>query len=121
MSPGEVAGLIGALAFLALVIFLAITLVKLHGTLTSLQSMVDDLHRSAVPVLEELRETVTTLNVEMDRVDGILASAESVASSASNVAGLVNQTVSNPLVKGLAFLAGVGAGARRLKRSRQKG
>lgn len=120
MTSGEVAALVAALAFLALVVFLAITLVKLHGTLSSLQSMVDDLHRTTIPVLEELRETVTTLNVEMDRIDGILASAESVVSSASNVAGLVSQTVSNPLVKGLAFLAGVAAGARKLKKKREQ-
>lgn len=119
MSGIEAAALVAALAFLALVVFLAITLVKLHGTLASLQSMVDDLHRTTVPVIEELRETVSTLNVEMDRVDGILASAESVASSASNVAGLVSQTVSNPLVKGIAFLAGVGAGARKLRKRKR--
>lgn len=118
MSGNEWAALIASLAFVALVVFLAVTLVKLHGTLSSLQVMVEDMHRSTVPVLKELKDTVTILNVEMDRVDGILASAESVASSASNVAGLVNQAVSNPLVKALALLAGIGAGARKFRKSR---
>jgi uncharacterized protein YoxC len=109
---------IAALAFVALVVFLAVALMRLHATLVSLQSMVDDLHRSTVPVLKELQETVTSVNVEMDRIDGILSSAESVASSASSVAGLVSTAVSNPLVKGVAILAGVAAGARRFRKAR---
>lgn len=120
MSGGEIAALIAALAFVALVAVLAVMLVKLHSTLASVQSMIEDLHRSTVPVLEELKETVVTLNAELDRVDTIMASAESVASSASNVAGLVSTAVSNPLVKGLAFVAGVGAAARRVRQARNR-
>lgn len=120
MSASELAALIASIAFVALVVFLAITLVRLHSTLVSLQAMVNDLHHSTVPVIQELRETVSTLNVEMDRVDGILSSAEEMASSASHVASLVSTAVSNPLVKGLAFLAGVGAGARRLRKARRR-
>lgn len=110
--------MVAALAFIVLVVFGVVALVRLHATLVSLQSMVDDLHRSVVPVLKELQETVTTVNVELDRIDGILSSAESMASSASSVAGLVSTAVSNPLVKGAAILAGVAAGARRFRKAR---
>lgn len=120
MSAGEVAGLIAALAFAGLVAVISITLIKLHATLASLQAMVVDVHRSTVPLLEELREAVSAVNMEIDRVDGILASAESVAATTSNVTGLVSAAVTNPIVKALAFLAGVGAGARAFKKARRR-
>lgn len=120
MSAGEVAGLIAALAFAGLVAVISITLIKLHATLASLQAMVVDVHRSTVPLLEELREAVSAVNMEIDRVDGVLASAESVAATTSKVAGLVSAAVTNPLVKALAFLAGVGAGARAFKKARRR-
>lgn len=119
MSGGEVAALVAAVAFVVLVVFMVVTLVRLRSTLVSLEAMVDDLHRSTVPVLEELKETVNTVNVELERIDGIMISAESVASSASNLADVVSTAVSNPLVKGIAFLAGVTAAARRFRKARR--
>lgn len=119
MSGGEIAALVAAFAFVVLVAVITVMLTRLSGTLTSVQTLVQDLHQTTVPVLTELRETVTTVNVEMERLDSIIASAESVASSASNVANLVSTAVSNPLIKAIAFLAGTGAAARALRKGRE--
>lgn len=120
MSGGELAALIAALAFVALAAVLCVLLVKLHGAVSSAQALVDDLHRTTVPVLRELDETVSALNVEIDRVDGILASAESVAASVGNVAELVSTATANPIIKGLSLLAGAGAAARAIKKKRRR-
>jgi hypothetical protein len=71
-----------------------------------------------MPLLKEVRTTVVTLNVEMDRVDGIMASAESAAASVSNVARLVTSATANPIIKGMAFLTGAGVSLRSLRRKR---
>lgn len=120
MTGGEIAALVASLAFVALVVFASVMLARMHATLTTVQSLVTDLHRSTVPLLEQLTETASGVNVEIDRVDGILASAESVANSASNVAGLVSTAVSNPLIRAVAFLAGAGAAARRIRKGRRR-
>lgn len=121
MNGAEVGAIVAALAFVVLVAVLTVILTRISWTLSSVQSLVEDVHKTAVPVLTELRETVTTLNVEMERVDTIVASAESVAWSASNVAGLVSTAVSNPLIKAIAFLAGIGAAARAFRKGRNDG
>lgn len=120
MSGGEIAALIAALGFVALVAFLGMMLVKLYGVLASTQALIQDLNKTTVPLLEELRETVTTVNVEMERIDGIVAAAESAATSVSNVAKLVSAATSSPIIKGLAFLAGTGATARAFRKRKRE-
>ncbi|GAC1365347.1 MAG: DUF948 domain-containing protein [Actinomycetota bacterium] len=120
MTWGQVAGLIAALAFVALVVFLALMLNKVTSILSEAQLMINDLRRETVPLLEEVRSTVTTVNVEIERVDGIMASAETMAASVSNVARLVTVATANPIIKGLAFMTGAGVSLKALGRKRDK-
>jgi uncharacterized protein YoxC len=119
VSWGQVAALVAALAFVALVAFLAIVLTRVNGLLSDVQIMLHDVRKETIPLLGEVRTTVTTLNVEMDRVDGIMASAESAASSVSSVAKLVTAATANPVIKGLAFLTGATVSAKALKKKRR--
>ena len=116
MTWGQAAALIAALAFVALVAFLAMVLAKIGAILSEVQMTLNDVRKETMPLLKEVRTTVVTLNVEMDRVDGIMAAAESAATSVSNVAKLVTSATANPIIKGMAFLAGAGASLRSLRR-----
>ena len=118
MSVGGVAALVAALAFVALVAFLALVLTRVNSLLAELQMTINDVRKETMPLLGEVRTTVTTLNVEIDRVDGIMASAESAAASVSNVAKLVSAATANPVIKALAFLTGAGVSAKALKKKR---
>jgi uncharacterized protein YoxC len=120
MTWGQAAALIAALAFVALVAFLALVLSKVGAILSEVQMTLNDVRRETMPLLKEVRTTVVTLNVEMDRVDGIMASAESAASSVSNVAKLVTAATANPIIKSMAFLTGAGVSLRALRRKRRK-
>jgi len=117
---GQAAALIAALAFVGLVAVLAIVLAKVGGILSEVQMALNDVRKETMPLLKEVRTTVTTLNVEMDRVDGIMASAESAAASVSNVAKLVTAATANPIIKGVAFLTGAGVSVRAMKRKRRE-
>ncbi len=120
MTWGQAAAMIAALAFVALVAFLALVLSKVGAILSEVQMALNDVRKETMPLLKEVRTTVTTLNVEMDRVDGIMASAESAASSVSNVAKLVTAATANPIIKGLAFLTGAGVSLRALGGKRRR-
>lgn len=120
MTWGAVAALVAALAFVALVVFMAIVLTRVNGLLGEVQIMLHDVRRETMPLLGEVRTTVSTLNVEMDRVDGIMASAESAAASVSSVAKLVTAATANPIIKALAFLAGAGVSVRAFSRKRSE-
>ena len=119
MTWGQAAALIAALAFVALVAFLAVVLAKVAGILSEVQMTLNDVRRETMPLLKEVRTTVVTLNVEMDRVDGTMASAESAAASVSNVAKLVTAATANPIIKGIALLTGAGVSLRSLRRKRR--
>jgi uncharacterized protein YoxC len=120
LTWGQAAALIAALAFVALVAFLAVVLAKIAGILSEVQMTLNDVRKETMPLLKEVRTTVVTLNVEMDRVDGIMASAESAAASVSNVAKLVTAATANPIIKGMALLTGAGVSLRSLRRKHRE-
>jgi uncharacterized protein YoxC len=120
LTWGQAAALIAALAFVALVAFLAVVLAKIAGILGEVQMTLNDVRKETMPLLKEVRTTVVTLNVEMDRVDGIMASAESAAASVSNVAKLVTAATANPIIKGMALLTGAGVSLRSLRRKHRE-
>jgi len=120
LTWGQAAALIAALAFVALVAFLAMVLAKVAAILSEVQMALNDVRKETMPLLKEVRTTVVTLNVEMDRVDGIMASAESAAASVSNVAKLVTAATANPIIKGMALLTGAGVSLRSLRRKHRE-
>ena len=120
MTWGQAAALIAALAFVALVAFLAMVLAKVAAILSEVQMALNDVRKETMPLLKEVRTTVVTLNVEMDRVDGIMAAAESAATSVSNVAKLVTAATANPIIKGMALLTGAGVSLRSLRRKHRE-
>jgi len=120
LTWGQAAALIAALAFVALVAFFAVVLAKVAAILSEVQLALNDVRKETMPLLKEVRTTVVTLNVEMDRVDGIMASAESAAASVANVAKLVTAATANPIIKGMALLTGAGVSLRSLRRKHRE-
>lgn len=114
MSIGEIAGLIAAIAAVALVGFLAVPLLKLGRVLEEMRLLVRDVGHNSVPILTELRGTVTATNSELEKVGVVtedLAKVSShatvVSENAAQMATLFSATLGGPLVKTAAFSYGV--------------
>ncbi|MTV25527.1 DUF948 domain-containing protein [Nitriliruptoraceae bacterium ZYF776] len=60
-----------------------------------------------VPILRGVNETVSGVNVELARVDTIVAGVQSITATTDQLVGVVHATVTNPLIKGAAFAAGL--------------
>jgi hypothetical protein len=101
-----------------LVIVLGVVFIGLFRVLESTKMTIDETRQEIVPLLSEVRTTVTGVNREMDRVDGLLESATKIAKSAERVSSVVEQAVSSPLIKIIAFGAGASRAARRLRKSK---
>jgi uncharacterized protein YoxC len=119
MSVGDVAGLIAAIAFVLLVGFLALPLIKLGRVLDQTRVSVKELTDHTVPVLDEAASAVASTNVQIERVDAITSSAVQVSENVSALTSLFAATVGSPMIKVAAFsygvrraLAGLGASAR---------
>ena len=114
MSVGEVAGLIAAVAAVALVVFCAVPLLKLGRVLEELRLAVRDLGHNSVPILQELRGTVSATNEELSKlslvtedVAKVSAHATVVSENAAQLSTIFSSTLGGPLIKTAAFTYGV--------------
>ena len=78
MSVGQIAAIIAAVAFVVLVLLLAIPLVKLGKTLDEATIAIRKAHEGTGPLLDGAGATITTVNAQLERVDGMTASAQAV-------------------------------------------
>lgn len=107
MSAGDVAGLIAALAFVLLVGFMAVPLLKLGKVLDETRTTIRGISDESVPLLQEVTTTVTHTNEQLVRVDTITTNAAQVATNVSALTALFAATLGSPVVKVAAFTYGV--------------
>jgi uncharacterized protein YoxC len=110
---GAIAGLIAAIAFVLLVLLLAIPLLKLGRTLDEATVAIRKTHEGAAPLLSEAQLTVANVNSQLDQVDGITRGVSSITTNAAALTSIVSSTVGSPLIKVAAFSYGVRSSVRK--------
>ena len=118
MTAGEVAAVIASVAVAILAVGLLFALASLSRTLKQLRTTVEQFRSEAVPLVGQLRGTVTQANAELERVDTLLVTAESIGATVDSASRLAYLFLANPIVKALAFGAGSTRALRRLRRPR---
>lgn len=99
MGVGEIAGLIAAVAFVALVGLLAMPILRLARVFDEATRSLRELTAHSVPVLDESANAVATASVQLGKVDTITTSAAQTAENVSALAGLYAATLGKPAVK----------------------
>ncbi|MET8996610.1 DUF948 domain-containing protein [Amycolatopsis sp. NPDC004169] len=107
MSAGQIAALIAAGAFVVLVVLLAIPLIKLGKTLDAATEAIERTNNNTDPLLIGANETITHVNTQLERVDGITANAQAVTGNVSALASVFTATLGGPLVKTAALSYGL--------------
>ena len=114
MSVGEIAGLIAAIAFVVLVALTAVPLLKLGRVLEEVRLAVRDIGHESVPILTEIRGTVSATNLELERlsvvtedVSKVSKNATVVSENAAQLSTLFSATLGGPLIKTAALTYGV--------------
>lgn len=118
MSAGDVAAIIVAIAVAILAVGMLFAMFSLIATLRQLRTTVDDFRNEALPLLGDLRVTVTQANAELARVDGILDSAESISGTVDSASRIAYLFLANPAVKALAIGSGTARAYRRFRKAR---
>ncbi|EHK80839.1 DUF948 domain-containing protein [Saccharomonospora azurea] len=121
MSAGQIAALIAAGAFVLLVLFLVIALVKLGRTLDEATIAIRKAHENTDPILTGANETITHVNTQLERVDGITANAASVSGNVSALSSVFTATLGGPLVKTAALSYGISKALRARRRKAEEG
>lgn len=104
---GDIAGLIAAVAFVALVGLLAVPLIKLGRVLDTTTASIKEITAHSVPILDESAQTVASANTQLVKVDEITTAASEVSQNVSALTGLYAAAFGAPLVKVAAFSYGV--------------
>ncbi len=107
MSVGDIAGLIAAVAFVALVGLLAVPILKLGALIDDARGTVQGVTTESLPLLREVTTTVTTTNGELERVSAITTNVQQMTTNASALTALFAATLGSPLIKVAAFTYGV--------------
>ena len=107
-----------AVFWAVLVGFLSFVLINLFRVLTSARDMLEDFRRQTVPMLEELNETVETMNKELTHVDALLTSTRGTVGAVESIAKTANAIFTHPAIRLMAVAAGTGRAYRRLRGGR---
>ena len=115
MNAGDWALVILAVFWAVLVLFLALVSVNVFRVLESTKLLLDGVRTETIPLLGEVRTTVTGVNRQLDHADTVMASAANVSRSVERLTKIVEQTISSPLIKVAAFAYGASRAVRRFR------
>ena len=118
MSGADLAAVVITISSVVAFVILGIALWAVVRTLRQLNTAVEELRVEATPAVAELRATMHRASDELDRVDGLLDTAEDVANRVEGASRVAYVAVSNPLIKALAIVAGIRGGSRRFRKNR---
>ena len=115
-EAGDIAAVVAAAAAVIAVVILAITLRNMTRTLNALTDAVDEIRRETVPAVADVRDAVRQANHELERVDELLGTAESISVTVDSASRLAYLLFSNPVIKALALASGTSRAMRRFRR-----
>ena len=115
----------GAFAAAALAMGVAIAVVALLFTLASalraiavFRRSVEQITREALPMIAEMHDAVRHTNNDLEKVDTLIDTADSITATMDSASKLAYTTVSNPLVKAAAAGTGIARAYRGFLRRR---
>ncbi len=98
ITLGGIAGLIAAVAFVALVIALIRPIGKLAGVIDRLADAVTELTEHTLPAIDEAAQTVRDANGQIARLDTITSAAARTSEDISAMTTLITSTVAAPIL-----------------------
>jgi uncharacterized protein YoxC len=113
VSVGQIAALVAAIAFVLLVLLLAVPILKLGRTLDEATLTIRKAREDASPIMVNAANTVEAINSQLEKVDEITVNAQSMSSNAAALTSLFASTVGGPMVKVAAFSHGIRSAAKK--------
>ena len=118
MDASDSAAVIVACASVLALAVMVWAILALTKTLRLLQQSVEEMRQETLPMVAEMRVAVGQANAELERVDVLLGTAESISSTVDSASRLAYLAFSNPLIKAIAFASGTAGATRRMRRRR---
>jgi uncharacterized protein YoxC len=111
----DAAALIFTVAVIIGSVGLVLVLSAAARTLAVLRHTVEDVHRVTMPLLADAHVAVQRASFDLERVDTLLTTVESIAGTVDSASKMAHNAVGSPLVKVMATSAGVAGAWRRFR------
>jgi len=115
MSTSDVVAIVAAVVVAVLSGALVVALLSLTAALRSLRCATDLLREETLPIVADLHRAVADTVEEVERVDRIITAAEGIGDRVDGASRLAYRAIGSPVVKAMAFGAGVSQATRRLR------
>jgi hypothetical protein len=115
VEVADAAAVVIAAASTFAVALLLWAVVALRAAVRDLRAAAAELRDHAVPTVAAARRTIAAADHDLDRIDDLLAAAETVGSTVESASKLAYDTFSTPVIKALAIANGTGRAAKRLR------
>jgi hypothetical protein len=115
MRTSDALAIVAAVVVAILSGALVASLLSLRAALRSLRTAADLLRDETLPLVAELHRAVADTVDEVERVDRIITAAEGIGDRVDGASRLAYRAFGSPVVKALAFGAGVSQATRRLR------
>ncbi|MHB8781424.1 MAG: DUF948 domain-containing protein [Candidatus Geothermincolia bacterium] len=104
---GGVAALVTAISFGLFMLAMAVVMWKFARTVNTANRMLDDVRRSAIPLMSRVQTTMDHVNTGLERVDGITSVTLSLVQSIYGVGESMHRWVTSPMARVLAVGSGI--------------
>jgi len=118
-ATSDTEAIVVAVVATVVIVALLAVLIAMTRTLRIMRDSTDELRRESLGLLAEMRSTVGQATSELERVDGLLDTAESISGTVDSASRLAYLALSNPLIKLMAFGTGTARAVRRFRRRKQ--
>jgi hypothetical protein len=114
MSAADLATVLVSVVSFAAFVVLLIAVLSMLRTMRELRHTLDELRTQALPAVAELRDTAAEAGLEVERIDELLSTAESISATVEGASRLGYLAFRRPVVRVIAVLRGIGRGLWRL-------
>jgi uncharacterized protein YoxC len=107
VSAGEFAATVFSVAFAMLVVGVLFMVGSAIRTLAAVRGAVDDVRRTAVPLIADVHAAVRQANGDLVKVEAVLERTESIKGTVDSASRLALSAFATPVIKVLAVSAGL--------------
>ncbi len=106
---GAITWLAIAISFTLFMLTATWVMLKLAKTLSITNNFLDDVRKQTIPLMTRFQTTMDHVNTELEMVERVVSTGESITNRVNSMTKLAQQVVSSPVVK----IIGVGAGIQK--------
>lgn len=118
MSAGELAAAAVVMGVAVVVVGLLFTMAYAVRALSVFKRSIEEITAETLPMIADMHAAVRHTNVDLEKVDNLIGTADSITATMDSASRLAYTTVSNPLVKALSAGTGIARAYRGFWRRR---